>query len=166
MSYRNQSNITLLDELPDIEEIEPMDVQNGMNMIPRSEVGKFQKFIRNNNYDPHQSSGMMIKKQNDPYKTGYLNQGSYIDYVPEYQMNRQNFSSGGMAPNNQQYYEPYEKQQMQPQQSPVSCLDVSDHATNCPVCVKIYNNDKTVYILAIAILCIICILLLKRILDL
>lgn len=165
MSYRNQQNITLIDELPDIEEIEPTNLQqNGMSMIPRSEVGKFQKFIRNNNYDPHQSSGMSTQKQNDPYRTGYLNQGSFIDYVPEYQINRHHLSSGGMAPNSQQYYEPYEKTQTAT--PPVSCLDLADHAANCPICVKIYNNDKTIYILAIAILCIICILLLKRILDL
>lgn len=166
MSYRNQQNgnVTMIEDLPDIEELDNNSQQmelNGLNMIPASESSKFQKFIRNNNnHNFHESSGMnnnrMIQSYN-PYKVGYnnnMNQGSYIDSinVPNYQY-----------PNvNQPFYEPYENVKM----NPTNCLDVADHATNCPVCSKLYNNDKTVYIITIVILSIICILLLKRILDL
>jgi hypothetical protein len=174
MSYRNQQNgnVTMIDDLPDIEDLDPsqnqMEQLSGLNMLPPSESSKFQKYIRNNNYNPHQNSGMnthMIPSY-DPHKIGYhgMNQGSYIDSFPlsNYPQHMQMMhSSGGMAPNNQQFYEPYE-----PQKSNATCLDVADHAENCPVCSKLYNNDKTVYIIAIVILCIICILLLKRILDL
>jgi hypothetical protein len=37
---------------------------------------------------------------------------------------------------------------------------------SCPICSRFYHNDNTVYIIAIVILSIICILLLKRVLDL
>lgn len=46
-----------------------------------------------------------------------------------------------------------------------SCLEVAEHVANCPICSKLYNNDKTIYIIAIAILSVICILLLKKVLD-
>lgn len=47
-----------------------------------------------------------------------------------------------------------------------SCLDVSNHVENCPICRRIYKNDKTVLIIAIVILSILCILLLKKVLNL
>lgn len=46
-----------------------------------------------------------------------------------------------------------------------SCLDVAEHIANCPICSKFYNNDKTIYIIAIVILSIVCLLLLKKVLD-
>jgi hypothetical protein len=48
---------------------------------------------------------------------------------------------------------------------PVSCLAVSEHAHNCPVCCRLYNTDKSLYMIIIAILVIICIILLKRVLE-
>lgn len=177
MSYRNQNNgnVTMINDLPDIEDLDPSQNQmelSGINMIPQSESSNYKKYIRNNNnYNPHQGSGMNINTDQsyDPYKVGYynMNQGSYMESLPmqNYHLQQQNYpmmhSSGGLAPNNQQFYEPYESYK-----SNSTCLDVADHAENCPVCSKIYNNDKTVYIIVIVILCIICILLLKRILDL
>jgi hypothetical protein len=157
MSYKN--NVTYIDELPDIEELEQ---QKGLSMVP--EAGKFQKFLRNNNYNPVQQSGMNTNTipTYDPYKTGYhnVNQGSYIDSFNNPRM--LGHSSGGLAPNNQQFYESYEGP---PMKSNTSCLDVAEHATNCPVCSKLYNNDKTIFIIIIAILSIIIILLLKRVLN-
>jgi hypothetical protein len=51
-----------------------------------------------------------------------------------------------------------------PENTP-SCLDVCAHIMNCPICSKFYNNDKTAYMIAIAVLAIVCILLLKKVLD-
>jgi hypothetical protein len=60
-------------------------------------------------------------------------------------------------------YEFYEKPKLR--SSDLSCVNVADHASQCQVCSKLYQNDKTVYIVAIVILTIICIILLKRILE-
>jgi hypothetical protein len=172
MSYRTQQNVTMLSELPDIEDLEDKQsnlTSAGLSMIPPADMGKYQKYIRNNTYNPQQLSGMSPPPSylpNDPYKIGYhSNQGSYMDNIPMpgyHQQNQQALythgSSGGLLPNNQQYYEPYEK-------PGTNCVDIANHAANCPVCSKLYNNDNTVYIIAIAILTIICILLLKRVLD-
>lgn len=166
MSYKN--NITMIDDLPDISEIEGKNI--GLTMIPDN--GKYQKFLKNtNNNNLHSSSGMN-SNVNYPYKLGYhnVNQGSYIDNLSDKNMNIEQQvpsqhlygSSGGFAPNSQMYYEPYE---MPPQKDTLNCRDVAGHASNCDVCSKLYKNDKTFYIIAICILVIICILLFKRILD-
>jgi len=47
-----------------------------------------------------------------------------------------------------------------------NCVGISDHIGNCPICSKLYSNDKTMYIIAIVILAIIVILLLKKVLEL
>jgi hypothetical protein len=46
-----------------------------------------------------------------------------------------------------------------------SCLDIAEHVVNCPICSKFYNDDKTIYIIAIIVLAVICLLLLKKILS-
>lgn len=158
MSYRNQQNVTMLSELPDIEELEETKPSSlGLSMIP-SDMGKYQKYIRNNTYNPEQLSGMSTTQQNNQYRIGYQNEGSYIDYPPMSPNLPQQQNNDIQYDRMQNYYEPYEKYGS-------TCVDVANHAANCPVCSKLYNNDRTVYIIAIAILCIICILLLKRVLD-
>ena len=52
-----------------------------------------------------------------------------------------------------------------PQNSP-TCLEISDHITNCPICSKFYNTDKTIYYVAISILTIVCLGLLVKNLQL
>ena len=53
---------------------------------------------------------------------------------------------------------------MLPDGSP-TCIDIANHIASCPICSKFYNNDKTIYIIAIILLALICILLLKKLLD-
>ena len=153
MSYRNQQpiNSTLIDDLPELDE--------GQDIIPDN--SKYQKYIRNNNYTPYPGSGMKISSNNDQYKLGYHNsgnQGYYIDSIqPQKPLNYEK-SSGGLAPNSQMYYEPFVTDTL-------NCKDIAIHTKNCYVCSRLYNNDKTIYIIIISILCIIIILLMKRILD-
>ena len=47
-----------------------------------------------------------------------------------------------------------------------TCREILDHVSNCPVCSKFFKFDNSVYIIALVILSIICILLLKKVLDL
>jgi hypothetical protein len=64
-------------------------------------------------------------------------------------------------------YEPYDKIVKSENQnnSNISCQDVLKHISNCPICSKFYNNDRTVYIIIIIILIIICLLLVKKVLN-
>lgn len=66
------------------------------------------------------------------------------------------------------YIEPYnvstqhQQQHHQQQLHKITCPDVFEHISNCPICSKIYNQDKTIYIFFIVILSIIIIILLKQ----
>lgn len=46
-----------------------------------------------------------------------------------------------------------------------NCRDIAEHVKNCQVCGKLYNTDKTIYIIAIVLLLIICAILLRKILN-
>jgi hypothetical protein len=159
MTYK-QNNVTYIDDLPDIDEFVEKPVSHGMSMIPPNDASKFKKFIRptNSNHTPVES-GMSPNT--------YPSQQQQMMY--NYQ--DQPHSSGGFAPHQEQYYERYNNNNHQnnlPKLKDIAqptCVDVADHTANCSVCSKLYNNDRTIYIIAIAILCIICILLLKRVLD-
>ena len=154
MSYRN--NITMIDDLPDISEFEDSGGM-GLSMIPDS--AKYQKFLRNSNSNNLPANSGMNSNQ-DTYKLGYhnVNQGSYIDSIPNSSAYSSKYgSSGGFAPESQMIYEPpYDN---------LNCREIARHITNCEICSKIYNKDNTFHIIIICVLTIICILLLKRILD-
>lgn len=47
----------------------------------------------------------------------------------------------------------------------INCIDVANHIKSCPICSKFYENDKTIYVVAIIILLIICIILIKKVLE-
>lgn len=47
----------------------------------------------------------------------------------------------------------------------MNCIDISNHIQNCPICSRFYKNDNTIHIVIIVILGLICILLLKRVLN-
>jgi hypothetical protein len=45
------------------------------------------------------------------------------------------------------------------------CIDIATHIQNCPVCSKFYNGDKSLYNIIIVVLAIVCILLLKKVMN-
>lgn len=47
----------------------------------------------------------------------------------------------------------------------ISCMRIATHIRDCPICSKFYNCDNSMYIVCIVLLAIICIILLKRIID-
>lgn len=61
--------------------------------------------------------------------------------------------------------QPLPQPQQQPQSQFLSCIDVCNHIDKCPICSKLYNNDKTLYVITIIILVIVCILLLKKLIE-
>lgn len=146
----NYQNVTRIDDLPDLEDLDTALVRNTSFDKEQDErefaSSKYKKFIRtSNSKNLSPGSGMITNYNNGSYPMGRF------EHQPD--------SYGGIASNSQMFYEPYEMAQL-------SCVNVADHALSCPVCSRLYNNDRTVYIIAIVILIIICILLLKRILEL
>jgi hypothetical protein len=152
MRYSNLQNVTPLDMLPQLEDLETSkfsDIQQnytypGAAMLPPKEGDRFAKYIRGN-HTISQQAGMTPHIQEPRYQQ------------PEYKsIQEENYK----APK-----EEVLKTFNMPRGTP-SCLDVAEHIANCPICSKFYNTDKTIYIIAIIALSIICILLLKKLLDL
>ena len=138
----HSQNVTFIENLPELEEVENGNFK-GAEMLPPGEANKFKKFIRNN-HDMLPESGMI---------DATLNKGKNT-HVPELEIDN-NISIGHF--NNIKTFN-------MPVDSP-SCLVVAAHIANCPICSKFYSNDKTIYLVLIAVLAIICIILLKKILD-
>ena len=147
----NPQNTTSVDELPELEDIEgPQQFQNAVrnnykgsrypdgipNGIMPPNSEKFERFRRNSHLAPEEA-GMTQAQYNVP-------QEQYVPQSPEHIPARIERYEGNTDP---------------------TCLQVANHIANCPLCSKYYNNDKTVYIIAIVILTIVCILLLKKILN-
>ena len=53
------------------------------------------------------------------------------------------------------FYEPEE----------LSCMTVANHIKDCPICSKFYNCDTSIYIVCIVLLIMVCVILLKRIIE-
>ncbi len=49
--------------------------------------------------------------------------------------------------------------------SNLSCMDIARHVKSCPICSKLYENDKSVYIIGIVFLLVVCIILLKKVIE-
>jgi hypothetical protein len=142
----NPQYTTPIEELPDLEELErpmqqhPMRMNRKLDIVPNSE--KYEKFLRNN-YTPPDESGMNYREQpQEMYMPNMPNMSmGYIDQQPQY------------------------KEMLYDGRGEPSCIQIANHISNCPICIKFYNNDKTLYILAIVILAIFCILLIKKVLN-
>ncbi len=158
MSYQQITNI---EDLPSLEDLEtgvgrtaPMD----RAITDRPAGPNIEKYIRDHaTADPR--SGMRM----EPYNGG---QGTY---------NNQGYGSAnhGMQYATLQPREMYASPEQRvipagpPQVDPMSynCIDIARHVQNCPICSRFYNNDKTAYVIAIVVLAIVCLLLLKRVLN-
>jgi len=138
----DKRNVTYIDDLPDLEDLEDnIPFQNRGN-VP----AQYQKFIRNpmGSPPPPPQSGMNVG-----------NQQHYQEFFtppppppPPPQLNHD------------------QQTHMRPSSDSPSCLEIADHVNNCPICSRFYKTDNTVYIIAIVILSIICIMLLKKVLNL
>ena len=140
MKYSNGQNVTSINTiLPELEDID--DSYSGLENNTRC--------IRNHTKVIPSLSGMN-PQLDQRYKPEIIeNQTTEMYYTP--------------------FHHPHEKEEIKKFHMPIgtpSCLDVAEHIANCPLCSKFYSTDKTIYIVAIVALSIICILLLKKVLDL
>jgi hypothetical protein len=153
MGYsNNMQNVTPLHMLPDLEDLETgrYDMRGDDSFygsgLPPGKSEQIGKYIRNNNHVVSNQSGMtpIGKERSLPEKHLEPAIVSWGDPISSQENNLKTFNMPIGTP---------------------SCLDVAEHIANCPICSKFYNTDKTIYIIAIVALAIICILLLKKILD-
>ena len=178
---KTRQNVTRIEDLEDLEEIDDNDDDNGYD--DRKVNINIEKFIRkNNNNNMPFNSGMNIPNyseiknnnsqhqqpyhqqpyQQQPYQQQPYQQQPYIKTPYNKPFNHYGYEN--QVYQNNDYYEPYESTTTPtPKQS--NCVDVADHVKNCNVCSRLYNMDRTMYFIIIGILAIICILLLKKVID-
>lgn len=157
-------NVTFINDLPDIDQLEDITQQNQFSNtnynsfnhpnynkaygpLPdssREDPDKYKKYIRNNSYNVPQDAGMSMSTNNpmvgnNRYNNGYNN-----------------------IEKDEKQYEPILQNYMH---NMPNCIQIAEHIRECPICSKFYKNDNTVHIIIIIVLSIMCLLLLKRVLD-
>ena len=143
----------MIDDLPSLDDLEG---NSGLSMIPSDNANQINKFIRNG-YQPPQESGMNIRQQQQQQQPQQRQRQQYEQPPQEQQQQLQVYEA---QPQEIQLYDKFAKHFEH-----LSCISVAEHANNCIVCSRLYNNDRTGYIIVIILLAIICILLLKRVLN-
>jgi len=157
-NYKTNKNITMIDDLPFLDDIENNTLNNnGLTMIPSDTSSKVQKFIRNTNtHNPQFESGMNMNQLPSPQQQYVSQPPQFMNEIIDDPRNYQNIQPMQYEPQQQRRYNNYDEP---------TCIQVADHTMNCVVCSKLYQCNNTGYIVIIILLAIISILLLKRVLN-
>jgi hypothetical protein len=153
-SQQQVTSIELLD-LDDLDNQSSMGSHNipnvNMNSVEENmefpDMQKYQKNIRNTTREINGLAGMNPTMKNQTMTNPTIQQKSEESYTPQIMEYQQN-----SAP-------------VYSTREPITCIEIAEHVSNCPICSKLYKSDCTIYIIAIVVLAIICILLLKKTLD-
>ena len=159
MSYSRAGSerFTLIDNLPDLDDLEESNNYSGkrLNSNPQAEQpSNMSKFIRNSHNRP---KNMMEEYMEPPSQPMHSSMQPPMNSPMQPPMN-----SPMQTPMNSPMQTPMQK--LNSFGAP-TCLEIADHISQCPICSKFYNNDKTLWIISIVILIIICLFLLKKVLD-
>ena len=151
----SRNNVTMIDDLPFIDDIESKSFMTG---VPSAEMKQVSKFIRDTTYNPPYESGMMAYNNNSNRVVQ-----SPPPPPPQPQQQQQRIQLPPAPSSGSSGVEEYQPHQMI--MSSLSCVDVAEHAANCIVCSRLYNTDMTLYIIIISILLLTIVILIKKVLD-
>lgn len=137
---------TRIEDLPDLD-------NQGINAVGAGGDDEYRhrdvnKFIRNNNRMIPNGAGMSREAQHPPPPR----------MMPPVEIIEQPVME-------MRYHHPKQQVLERPDPMSLNCVDVAMHIEQCPICSKFYNGDKSLYVIVIVILAIICLLLLKRVLN-
>ena len=150
--------VTFIDDLPELEDVEHQAPRISMQNSNPQIDDKFKKYIRSDSI-PHENSGMVAPQQQ------YHNQHHHMAQEQP-RLNPIHLNHMYQIPSSDDgNLQHYMQRDQQPLKLQLSCVDIAEHVQNCPVCGKLYKNDNTMYMGIIAILVILCILLIKRVLE-
>ena len=170
-------NRTYIDELPFLEDVLSSEQQmingGGLGMIPSAESGKIKRFIRNNEYNLPPEAGMNTAKQQLIEEQELLKQQQLYEEQQLLQLQDQEFqqqynhhnSSSSSYEDKKKSKKKHRSSRIYNEDCDLNCISVADHAANCIVCSKLYNNDKSLYLAIIGVLIIICIILMKKVVE-
>ena len=152
---------TKIDDLLDLD-----DPSDGSEGFSNRNMGSYTNAIRSNNPNIFRGSAIDGARKIEQYRQLNNFQQHRPQHHPQMHSNinyRQHHSS---SPYKQtaNIYEGYENKDKS-NNNDITCQKVLKHISNCPICSKFYNNDRTVYIIIIVILIIISLLLFKKVLD-
>jgi hypothetical protein len=165
------AKVTMIDDLPELDDLERKPEYNqfnenyqqskGLDMIPNEIADKYKKMIRDP-YTPVPESGMML--YNNEHNRGGNYSENYDSFPEDYsrynhtnsRSNRHNQNNHNVI-NNDGMIEPLHKEMY------LNCIDFANHVKSCPICSKLYNTDKTIYVISIIGLILLCLFLMKRI---
>ena len=136
---------TKIDDLLDLD-----DPSNGSEGFSNRNVGSYTNAIRSNN--PNMFRGNAVDGAKRIEQSRQIHPQMHSNVRPYHSSYKQSAN----------IYEGYENKS---NNSDITCQQVLKHISNCPICSKFYNNDRTVYIIIIVILIIISLLLFKKVLD-
>lgn len=145
-----------------IEDLPDLDTGNNQNFNAVGAGGgddeyrqrDINKFIRNSNRMIPSGAGMGREGPPGPM-------GPPMKMMPPQEMMEQPV----MDVREMRYVPPPVHHHERPDPMSLNCVDVAMHIQECPICSKFYNGDKSLYVIVIVILAIICLLLLKRVLN-
>jgi hypothetical protein len=161
-------NVTFIDDLPFLEDVAKAEQQQqfghgGLSMIPPSESSQIKRFIRNNEYNLPPEAGMNTRNQEIMEEKHLLQQQKMFEDQQRMMMEQENME--------QQIIQEVEVGKKKKRKTrgwddcDPNCVNVAEHTTTCPVCSKLYNNDKSLYFGLIIVLTVICLILLKKIVE-
>lgn len=154
----SRNNVTMIDDLPFIDDIESKSFMTG---VPSAEMKQVSKFIRDTTYNPPYESGMMAYNNNSSNRV--VQSPPPPPPQPQQQQRIQLPPAPAPSSGSSSGVEEYQPHQMI--MSSLSCVDVAEHAANCIVCSRLYNTDMTLYIIIISILLLTIVILIKKVLD-
>jgi hypothetical protein len=174
----NRKNVTFIDDLFDADNGIP-----GPNGMPSSQNDYMMKGNAERDEFRNQIQSKHIRSNDRDYAYALNGGAENIQHQPQYQHHPQhpqppqplyeNYNQRSFFPFEldtfQQPRYNIQQQQFQPVQEKyieeISCMTVANHIKDCPICSKFYNSDNSMYIVCIALLIIVCIILLKRIIE-
>jgi len=162
--------VTFIDDLPLISDVEN---NGGMYpMIPQNESNKVKRMIRNHDHEMPIESGMNTKNQQQLFQDEEMKKKMFED---EQQMIQQQEQQKEQFHMRMRMFEEQEEDNHQRKKKKrnrnidmdcdLNCVSVAEHTTNCLVCSKLYNDDRSLYIGSIIVLLIISMILLKKVVE-
>jgi len=156
----NNNNVTPISDLPSLEDLEGGQRYQKGAISQYTNPSSHPSMSGGDILPPHASDKIYekhIRKSHD-----FHDQSGMVD---QYQPRQQNYNEQPPPPppSQQKYYN--EQLYNQHSSQPLTCMDCVNHIESCPICTKFYGSDTTMYILAIVILSVVCLLLLKKVLK-
>jgi hypothetical protein len=165
-------NKTMIDDLPYLEDLESGGKETFNESRP---LVNTEKHIRSHNHNMAEQSGMGSNGSIESY--GDVSNGSTFRSRPGQRLQNQDmYDYNSSAPFRQQpmmqnseypseIYENFDPITLPPQIDNFNCRDIANHILNCPVCSKLYKDNKILYYIIIAILILIVAILLQKLLS-